>query len=205
MGFFKKTKRLVYDKLLVLPAGAKCPKAFKYDIDLDVTSHSKDPLGKQFSPFVLGEVQVENGLWAYTLESAWQYSKVFPEHLDAEGNPSDEWFEWRESGLANQNPVHFPMGRGAKHEYFYVDGEKFDAVEARDKLFVPWYLDLAKETEAWHWLESEYRAGKRILMRDFRSIDNIDQRLTFDDCLNDPHVRLCHGYIIARELQANNS
>jgi len=200
VGFFSKNKRLVYDQLLVLPANEKCPAAFRPDIDIDVTSHSESLLFKQLSPFVLGYVQVDSGLWSLNLENAWQYSKVFAEHLDEQGEPSDEWFAFRDEGFARKNAVHFPMGRGAKHKYAYYNGEKLGAFDARVKMFIPWYLELAKETEAWSWLEAEYRAGKRILLRDFGAIDNIEHRKTFDQCLADPHTKLCHGYILASAL-----
>lgn len=201
MGLFNQKRQIVYDQLLVLPAHTVCPKEFIADIDVDVTSHSKDKLGRQFSPFVLGDVCVESGLWASSVENAWQYSKVFPEHTDLDGNPTDAWFAWRQEGLERDHPVHSPMGKGAQHLYWYHNGKKLNAREAREKLFKPWYMELAKNTDAWDWLVDKYKQGKRILMRDFKSIDHVAEQRTFTECLSEPTIQLCHGYLLAEALE----
>ncbi len=205
LGLFNKKKHITYSKLLVLPAHVECPKAFDYDIDVDVTSHSKDKLGRQFSPFLLGDVYVESGLWASSVENAWQYSKVFPEHTDLAGNPTDEWYAWREEGIERDHPVHSPMRRGAQHLYWFNKGRKLNARAAREELFKPWYMDLARNTDAWDWLVSEYQQGKRIMMRDFKAIDNVAEQRTFTECLNEPSIPLCHGYLLAEALEGLTS
>ncbi|MCP4528688.1 MAG: hypothetical protein GY833_22670 [Aestuariibacter sp.] len=204
MGLFNKKRHIVYEQLLVLPAHAQCPKAFKFDIDVDVTSHSKDKLGRQFSPFLLGDVYVESGLWAHCVENAWQFSKVYSEHTDLNGDPTPAWYSWREAGLERDHPVHAPMGRGAKHLYWYHKGKKLNAREAREQLFKPWYMELAMNTDAWDWLTSEYLQGKRILMRDFKAIDHVAEQRTFTECLAEPTIPLCHGYLLGEALESLN-
>jgi hypothetical protein len=32
------------------------------------------------------------------MENGWQYCKVYPCHVDSEGNPTNEYFEWAKKG-----------------------------------------------------------------------------------------------------------
>ena len=75
---------------------------------VNCTSRSKEDWSKELSPFFLGPCKVELGE-AKNMENAWQYSKVYFEHLDEQGNPNKEYYEWAKEGFANPKAVRFPM------------------------------------------------------------------------------------------------
>ncbi len=130
---------------------------------LNTTSRSKD-WGRAFSPFLLGPVDLYGNYTARNVENAWQYCKVYKEHVDANGNPSEEYFQWAESGWNNPAAQRYPMGKGIKPKYSYWDGEALTYVEARKKIYIPIYskavatteaflrlADVAKSHEVWLW------------------------------------------------------
>lgn len=66
---------------------------------VNTTSRSKEPWSKGLSPFFLGPVTLYDGTSATNVENAWQFAKVYEEHLDAAGNPSPAYFEWSRQGF----------------------------------------------------------------------------------------------------------
>lgn len=84
-------------------------------IAINTTSKSNN-WTKGLSPFILKPYCVPN---CNNIENLWQYSKVYKEHLDENGNPSNEWFIWRNKGFSKKKAVRYPMGKNIKPEYSY--------------------------------------------------------------------------------------
>lgn len=130
---------------------------------LNTTSRSRD-WGRAFSPFMLGPVDLYGGYIAQNVENAWQFSKVYSEHVDVNGNPSEEYFQWAEAGWKDSQAHRYPMGKGRKPKYSYWDGEALTYVEARKKIYIPIYskavattkefqqlVQLGKKQDVWLW------------------------------------------------------
>lgn len=47
-----------------------------------------------------------------THENAWQYAKVYHSHVDANGDPTEEYWKWAIKGWDNRKAVRYPMGKG---------------------------------------------------------------------------------------------
>ena len=50
----------------------------------------------------MGPVELPDGSISKNVENAWQYSKVYREYLDDNGDPSKEYFIWAKEGFDNQ-------------------------------------------------------------------------------------------------------
>jgi hypothetical protein len=76
---------------------------------------------------------VANGLNCWNVENAWQFSKVYPEHVGADNEPTPEYFRWRGAGYDNKWASRYPKGKGTKPLYSLWSGEKLDYIAARKK------------------------------------------------------------------------
>jgi len=93
---------------------------------------------------VLGPVKIE---WfdyiSQNMENAWQYSKVYAEHIDeTSGRPTKNgWAVWAMNGWDNKHGVRYPMGKGRKPEYVWWEAGKLGYIEARKEVYVPLYTE----------------------------------------------------------------
>jgi hypothetical protein len=90
----------------------------KGSIAINTTSRSKD-WSKGLSPFILGTCNLYGGYVAQNVENGWQYSKVYHEHLDRFGNPSNTYWKWAINGWRSTWANRYPMGKGAVPEYSF--------------------------------------------------------------------------------------
>ena len=166
---------------------------------INCTSRSKEPLWRQLSPFFLGPVLLYDGYTAQRHENAWQYAKVYKQHLDDEGEPTLDYWKWAKQGWANEKAVRFPMGKGAKPEFSLWDGQKLGYIEARKKIYAPTYAELVVETEAYRQLELMYHSGAFdvIWLRDFDGYDNQAAGLDYEQVLNYPKRKMGHAFVLA--------
>ena len=169
------------------PAGA---------VVINVTSVSRD-FGQALSPMLNdGPIEV-GGLTALTVENIWQYTKVYKEHL----GKFAEWKAWRDAGFANHRGVRYPMGKGSKPEFSYLNKEtgKLGYIEARKAIYIPAYqqkldrycvrqvntiIDMLTCTDVWIWdFDVREPNGK-----------------TFQDLAEDPSAPLGHGFVLAKYI-----
>ena len=68
-------------------------------IVVNVTSCSTD-FGKALSPFYLGPCKLYDDWVSKTMESAWQYSKVYSKHT-TDGEPNDGYWYWASKGWSS--------------------------------------------------------------------------------------------------------
>jgi len=174
---------------------------------LNVTSTSATTLGKCFSPFFLGPVELYDGIKAENVENAWQFCKVYEQYADEEGEPLPEYWEWAENGWADKFAQRYPMGRNAKPLYSLWNDERLDYIEARKQIYIPIYAQSVLETglldklEAWVIRQEDL--GKTVYLFDFDGYDNVRLGLTLDDVLENPKRKMGHAFVLAMQEVSN--
>lgn len=156
--------------------------------------------GRGLSPFFCGPVKLYNGYVAKNVENAWQFSKVYKQHTDAQGNPINEYFEWAKAGWTDNKAHRYPMGNGAKPEYSWWDGEKLGYIEARKRIYVPLYARAVRKTDAYKKLRELYDAGELIYLWDFDGYDYEALGMTMEDVLNNKKRPMGHAFVLKRML-----
>lgn len=169
--------------------------------EYNVTTRGPEPW-RQLSPMLLGPVDLDWGV-AKNVENAWQYSKVYPQHIDREGNVTGEYFTWARRGFNSAWAQRYPMGRGATPAFSLWDGERLDYIEARKRIYLPLYQQAVKR-HARPLLDSLQRTAfeRDIVIRDFDAYDHRALGYSYDDVLNDPHMRMGHGFVLAMMLES---
>lgn len=171
------------------------PKGYKI---IDPTSHGKDQY-RALSPFFKSNIYCYGGLSSHNVENAWQYSKVYAKH-DSNGQPSPEWYAWRDSGFKSSYANRYPMGRGVNPLYTWWNNIKYGYVEARKNIYIPIYERSVEKLEAFYSLQKEYEKGTMLAIKDFDVYRFDLDNLTLKDVLNDPTKKYGHGYVLLNML-----
>jgi len=87
---------------------------------INTTSRSQG-WSRGLSPFFAGPVDLYGGYSARNVENAWQFSKVYKQHINEEGSPTEEYFEWAKRGWSDDWAHRYPMGKGAIPQYSWWD------------------------------------------------------------------------------------
>lgn len=157
------------------------------------------------SPFNLGPIPLYDGHVALNMENAWQYSKVYAEHADADGNPTEAYWTWARAGWANPRAVRFPMGRGAKPLYSLWKGKRLGYIEARKEIYAPLYANAVAKTTAFKELKKLYdncvATGKPLGLVDFDGWDHVGQGIPLADVINYPKPKMGHAFVLAGLLE----
>ena len=154
------------------------------------------------SPFVLGPVQTyEVEVYAQRFENLWQYSKVYKEHLDVDGNPSVEWFAWRARGWADMRAHRYPMGRGRKPEYSWWEEEKLGYIDARKQIYAKVYAKRVVQTRSYDLLKLLYFTRGEVVLRDYDAYDHIKMGMSLRDVINNPNQIMGHAFVLAMMLE----
>lgn len=160
---------------------------------------------KGLSPFYLGPIDCYDGLIAKNMENAWQYSKVYKEHLDKDGNPGYKYFQFRDQGWNNLSANRYPIGKNIKPEYTYwkIDNEykKLDYITARKQVYCKLYSNNIVKTDAWKQLLDLYKKLGEIWLWDFDGYDHRKIGYTYADVFNDPNRKAGHAFILAVLLE----
>jgi len=135
------------------------------------------------------------------MEGAWQFSKVYPQHLDEQDNPSEKYWAWAEAGWSSSKPQRYPMGKGAKPWYSWWDGQKLEYVAARKKIYCPLYAAAIETTPALQQLREMHAAGQDLWLWDFDGYDHHRNKLSYRDVVNDPKKTMGHAFVIAMVLE----
>jgi hypothetical protein len=137
---------------------------------------------------------------ASNVENAWQYSKVYPEYVDLQGNPSSKYFEWALQGWSMGRAIRYPMGKGVKPLYSYWNGNKLSYVEARRKIYVPLYSKAVLSSEAYKKLREYYNSHQDIHLWDFDGYNHHKLNMSLGDVLFDPIRKMGHAFVLANLL-----
>jgi hypothetical protein len=171
-------------------------------IEVDTTSRGSF---KDLSPFYLGPYTWGEGSWdddtynewtASNVENLWQYSKVYPEHVDVNGYLTPEWYKWWKEGMAQKRANRFPMGKGKRPLYSVWKGEKLDYISARKKIYIPAYKSLVLCTKSYALLYKWVMEGKDIVLRDFDGYDHVKMGMSLQDVIENPKRVMGHSFIL---------
>lgn len=178
---------------------------------IDCTSHNSDKFFAQgLSPFWLGRdggCICYDGLKAWNMENAWQYSKVYKQHTDKSGNPTKDYFKWRDKGWNKKTADRYPQGRGAIPEYSWwkVAGEyrQLGYIEARKQIYIPLYAKLVSETPAYKCLVQMHNEGRNLVLADFDGYNNFKTRpkMSWFDVLQCERRKMGHAFVLAMMLE----
>jgi hypothetical protein len=165
---------------------------------INTTSRSVN-WSRGLSPFLLGPCELYNGYVASNVENAWQFCKVYQEHIQ-DGNPTEKYFDWALEGWSNPQAIRYPMGKGRKPLYSLWNNQKLSYIEARKKIYVPIYGKAVVQSEAYAILRELYKKNGEVHLWDFDGYDYIGLNLTFKDVINDPTRPMGHAFVIANLL-----
>ncbi len=167
---------------------------------INVTSRSTDG-GEIFSPFRLGGVRSLNG-YAKNVENYWQFSKVYPEHLDSNGNIKSEYFTWRDNGFKDSYAHRYPMGKGAI-PLFHLNGtDRLEYQDAKKKIYGEIYLNAVRADKKClsflkHEIQNAIDGKYNLAFKDFDvSIDIWNRYDNIDDIIYSNN-KTGHGYFVA--------
>jgi hypothetical protein len=164
-------------------------------IAINTTSRS-DNWTRGLSPFLIEGGKLYGDYYAYNVENAWQASKVYALY-DDNGQPADRYFKWAERIWNTKRAIRYPMGKGIKPLYSYWDGEKYDYVTARKKIYIPIYARGVIKTNAYHKLSEMYEKEKKdIYLIDFDGYNHIKLGMSIKDVINCPDKKMGHAFVI---------
>ncbi len=166
---------------------------------INTTSRSKT-WSRGLSPFFLGPVPTCAGLFSKNMENAWQYAKVYDNHVGEDGNPTREYFAWARAGWNNPRAVRYPMGRGAVPSYSYWNGSKLSYIEARKEIYIPLYSQSVSKTEAYAQLQKEHEKGD-IWLWDFDGYDYHSLGMSLEEVLECSDRKMGHAFVLAMMLE----
>ncbi|MBC8737018.1 hypothetical protein F6X40_09375 [Paraburkholderia sp. UCT31] len=168
---------------------------------VNTTSQSPHDWTIELSPFYLGPVSLYDGRESKTMENAWQFAKVYAQHIADTGEPSSAYWQWAEEGWANPKAVRYPMGKGAKPAYSYWAGERLSYVDARLKVYWPLYRDAVARTSAFERLLTLAETAEELVLFDFDGYDFEARRMSFSDVLLNPNRSMGHAFVLKAMLE----
>ena len=167
--------------------------------EIDCTSHAKG-LWQQLSPFRLGPCKLKDGRTAKNMENAWQYSKVYKEHLGRYGNVTKRWLEWSDKGFASTFAERYPMGKGAIPEFSLHGNERLGYVKAKQLIYFPLYARAVAKTNAWSELQEQYEQYDHLVLRDFDAYNRYTLNMSLMDVATTEARRSGHGFVLEMML-----
>lgn len=169
------------------------------DIVINTTSRSKD-FGRGLSPFFVGPVVLWNGEIAQNVENAWQFSKVYPEHVGEDDLPSMEWWNWFKEGIQDTHAHRYPAGKGRKPLYSWWDSKPLSYIDARKQIYLPLYAKAVIKTYTYkkleHALKQSEQRGVDLWLWDFDVYDYRALGMSLQDVLHDETQSMGHGFVL---------
>ncbi|PLS18880.1 hypothetical protein CVD28_00320 [Bacillus sp. M6-12] len=172
----------------------------KYAGEVINTTSKSTNWSKGLSPFYLGNVELYDGYKAQNVENAWQFSKVYQEHTDTNGNPTPDYFEWAKKGWESKWAFRYPMGKGAIPLYSWWNGDKLDYIEARKRIYLPLYAKAVVTSPAYQILKKTYEQRGEVILWDFDGYDYLALGMTLEQVLNEPKRKMGHAFVLAMLL-----
>lgn len=174
-------------------------------VTIDTTSRSSSEWTTGLSPFHLGPCPLYAGYTARRMENAWQFAKVYPEHLDADGNPSDAYWRWARAGWHSDRAVRYPRGKGAKPAYLLWEGRKLDYIAGRLQVYWPLYRDAVARTPAFARLREIVASGRAVALFDFDGFDHAAAGVPLSAVLVDTRRPMGHAFVLKAMLLYGSS
>jgi len=130
------------------------------------------------------------------MENGWQFTKLYPQHADSNGDPTQDFWDWMDDGINNPKAIRFPMGRGKKPLHAWWDGRKLGYIDARKEIYGPLYAEAVQKTAGWLHLKKLYQQQAKLIFRDFDGYDHDKKGVTLIDVLNNPKRKMGHSFVL---------
>lgn len=166
------------------------------EVEINTTSRSSVIWETTLSPFFLGPCVLYDGYVAENVENAWQYSKLYEDHVDEYLEPTDAYWTWAKAGWAQSRAQRYPMGKGRVPVCSLWAGRRLTYVEARKQIYVPLYAEAVQRSPGWARLRSLHESERSIALRDFDGYDHIVAGKSLTDVLNDPRQKMGHAFVL---------
>ena len=182
--------------LIVIRKYEKTPDGY---LRVDVTSHNS-VVREYLSPFFLGPVTSPDGVESLVMENIWQFSKVYSDMVDANNNPTESFFAWRNNGFADSVAHRHP--HNGKPLYSWWGGQKLGYIDARKMIYVPCYAYCVyNKPDALNTIKNKLALGYNIALADFDGYNFKAFGLSYEDVLNNPHKIMGHGHVLAMMIE----
>ncbi len=155
------------------------------------------------SPFLIGPCELWGGYWSKNMENAWQFSKVYAEHVDRLGRIRQSWLTWAKKGWRDPKAHRYPMGKGAVPEFSFWESyssSMLDYITARKVIYGPLYAEAVQNTEDWRKLKQLYKQETELALLDYDAYDHRKLGMTLTDVINNPHKKMGHAFVLAMLL-----
>lgn len=184
------------DRLITIEYYEKTPDGY---FNLDVTSRNKK-LKNYLSPFLLGPVRTPDGLTAHVVENLWQFGKVYSQLADENGNPTEEFFQWRENGFSDYKAHRHTLP--GKPLYHWWNGEKLSYTESRKRVYIPVFtMAIMQRPDVIRQLKQYLEQGGKVAIRDFDGFNFKANGFDYESFMNYEAKRLGHGHVIAMIME----
>ena len=184
------------DSLITIKMGDKTPNGY---FNLDVTSRNTK-LRNYLSPFFLGPVNTPDGMTANLVENLWQFGKVYPQLADENGNPTEEFFQWRYMGFSD-NKAHRHTLPG-KPLYHWWNGERLGYIESRKRVYIPVFtMAIMQRPDVIRQLKQYLEQGGKVAIRDFDGFNFKANGFDYESFVNYDKKILGHGHVIAMIME----
>lgn len=166
----------------------------------NISTVSSSGTYRDLSPFVLGPIDVP-GARSENFENLWQFSKVYRTHVDLNGGPTPEWFDWRAKGFADKHAHRYPMGKGSVPAYSWWGGEHLGYIEARKRIYATVYAQFVVKTISYTELAGLYSECGELVLRDYDAYDHIEMGMSLINVINNPDRKMGHAFVLAMLLE----
>lgn len=176
-------------------------------IVVNTTSSARGCWSQGLSPFLLGPVDLYDGLVSRKVENGWQYSKVYADFLDGNGDVAPSYWTWAKQGWDAWRAERYPMGKGSKPEFALWQGERLGYIESRKRIFMKLYASTVAKSAAFDTLQQKYQealnTGQDLILLDFDAYDHVGMGMSYDDVMNNPAKTMGHAFILAMLLEGH--
>jgi len=155
---------------------------------------------QELNPFVL---KIFIGKWVI-FENLWQFSKVYPQYVDALNNPTPDFYQWRDRGFNDMQAHRYPMGKGAIPLYSLWHGERLGYIEARKKIYTTEYANAVSFSKSYRRLSEQWgelsEQGSNLILLDYDAYDHRKLGMTLKDVINEPKRKMGHSFVLMMML-----
>lgn len=171
---------------------------------IDVSS--RGPYAQLLSPFCLRPQPTLDGVQFQNVENLWQFSKVYPCHVDRDQNVTEQWFDWREQGATLPQAQRFPLGRGKKPLYSLAmdtkgDWYELDYMQARQWIYIPAFTHSLDQTTVSQ-LFAEKLTDHPVAIYDYDSYNLDAHGLTVEEAIQNISRPLSHAVLLKKQIDS---
>jgi hypothetical protein len=151
---------------------------------------------KDISPFCIGPCYLYGDRKANIFENAWQFTKVYPQHVGEDQSPTMDYWNWANEGWSSQKPHRYPMGKGKVPLYCLWDGKRLGYIDSRKQIYAPLYIKAIENSAIYARLKQYVEDGRDIVLKDWDGYDHDKMNMTLEEVLNNPKRKMGHSFVL---------